>query len=238
MGSPPTSTSGFACGAGTFPPSAPGGQDWALSSRRMGATECELIRDGFLAQPVNALSSLVLIVAGIVIVRRHRGNRMASVLGAIVALVGLGSFLFHGPQVEGSQLLHDWANVSAATAVASWAWAPRSGWSPTTPLRITVVAAVLSLAVLGSWIEAGPWLLAVAAVAAGWGLATRGRVALAAAAAFVAGAVLLVLGRTGGPLCDPASAWQPHAGWHLLAAIGFVLVAATLGRISHEATIG
>ena len=37
-----------------------------------------------------------------------------------------------------------------------------------------------------------------------------------------------LFGRTGSPVCDPDSPLQPHGGWHVLTAVGFVLVAALL----------
>jgi hypothetical protein len=33
-----------------------------------------------------------------------------------------------------------------------------------------------------------------------------------------------VLGRTGAPLCDPDTLWQPHGAWHLLSAGALVLI--------------
>ncbi|NNK91684.1 MAG: hypothetical protein HKO87_04555 [Acidimicrobiia bacterium] len=194
----------------------------------MGATDCEALRDALLTQPVNALSSLVLVVAGVVIVHRHAKDRMVMLFGGTVVLVGIGSFLFHGPQLAGSRQLHDLANFTAAVALGTLAWAPRPGWGQQTPLRITVVSAVLASAVMFSWEEAGQWLVAGAALVAAVGLMRRGRNAIWGIALFGVGAVVLTLGRTGGPLCDPGSVWQPHAAWHLLAAVGFVVLADAL----------
>lgn len=41
-----------------------------------------------------------------------------------------------------------------------------------------------------------------------------------AAVWMVPAAVAYMAGRTGSPLCDPASLWQPHAVWHALSAVG------------------
>ena len=35
--------------------------------------------------------------------------------------------------------------------------------------------------------------------------------------------------RAGGPLCVPASLWQGHAAWHVLAAAALVVLAPTIG---------
>jgi hypothetical protein len=44
------------------------------------------------------------------------------------------------------------------------------------------------------------------------------------------GALLLLLGRTGGPLCAPTSRLQPHAGWHVLSAAAAAAALVTLPR--------
>ena len=77
----------------------------------IGASDCELVRDATLAQPVNALTSLAYVVAGAVVIasarRRHRPFVAAMVFGSCVIAIGIGSVLFHGPQPAGSRLLHD-----------------------------------------------------------------------------------------------------------------------------------
>jgi hypothetical protein len=79
---------------------------------RMGCSDCERIRDGWLAQPVNALTSLAFVgAAGVVLARTWRPAqaRHAEVVGytAVLALVGAGSVAFHGPQPPGAQAMHD-----------------------------------------------------------------------------------------------------------------------------------
>ena len=79
--------------------------------RELGETDCETLGNGWLAQPVNALSSLAYSLIGIAIVLsvlrsdRPRGDPIVYA-GCLVA-VGLGSVAFHGPQLSGSQLMHD-----------------------------------------------------------------------------------------------------------------------------------
>lgn len=46
-----------------------------------------------------------------------------------------------------------------------------------------------------------------------------GRTARVGAAALTAGLAAYGVGRTGGPLCRPDSLLQPHAAWHVLAAV-------------------
>ena len=83
----------------------------AATGDGIGASDCELVRDATLAQPVNALTSLAYVVAGAVVIasarRRHRPFVAAMVFGSCVIAIGIGSVLFHGPQPAGSRLLHD-----------------------------------------------------------------------------------------------------------------------------------
>ena len=79
---------------------------------RMGATDCERLRSGPVAQPVNTLTSLGYVAgAGIVLRRVGRGNpdghHPVMVYSALLALVGVGSVAFHGPQPAGAKLMHD-----------------------------------------------------------------------------------------------------------------------------------
>jgi hypothetical protein len=57
-------------------------------------------------------------------------------------------------------------------------------------------------------------------------LATCGVLALLAVGAFA-------LGRTGSPLCDPATLLQPHAAWHVLAAATLTAWALLLWPVDH-----
>ena len=88
---------------------APGAGD---ARGRMGATDCERLRAGPVAQPVNTLTSLGYVAgAGMVLCRVGRGNpdgrRPVVVYSALLALVGAGSVAFHGPQPAGAKLMHD-----------------------------------------------------------------------------------------------------------------------------------
>ena len=77
-----------------------------LLADELGGSDCETIGDGFFAQPINALTSFGFVVAGLIIA--VRGIRVggparwpAVAYGAILALVGLGSVAFHGPNPPG-----------------------------------------------------------------------------------------------------------------------------------------
>ena len=107
----------------------------------LGASDCEALRDGWLGQPVNALSSLSYALAGAYVLRR--GGSQASAL-ALVA-VGVGSVLYHGPMPPGAELAHDGSIVAlAATVPVAWRRASL-GWPPTAALVAGVAAIVVNL---------------------------------------------------------------------------------------------
>lgn len=56
---------------------------------------CERLDASFWAEPANAATNAAFIVAAAVAARRHRADRPALVLAALVAVIGVGSFLFH-----------------------------------------------------------------------------------------------------------------------------------------------
>lgn len=59
---------------------------------------CERLTPDFWAEPFNAASNLAFIgaaVVGLIAARRSGGDRPVSALAALVAVIGLGSFLFH-----------------------------------------------------------------------------------------------------------------------------------------------
>ena len=106
----------------------------------MGCSDCERLRDGWLAQPVNALTSLAFVgAAGLVLARRGGpGGRHREVLAysALLALVGAGSVAFHGPQPPGAKAMHDLPipmliGLAAGTPVVrrSRRGVPAPGWS-------------------------------------------------------------------------------------------------------------
>jgi hypothetical protein len=77
----------------------------------LGGSDCEVFHDGWLAQPVNAWSSLAFAVAGVCVLVRARSAdvdvRLCVVGGASLVLVAAGSFGYHGPQTPGSHFAHD-----------------------------------------------------------------------------------------------------------------------------------
>lgn len=127
---------------------------------RMGCSDCERLRDGWLAQPVNALTSLAFVAAAGVVLARTGGpgGRRREVLtySALLALVGAGSVAFHGPQPPGARVMHDWP-IPMLLALAggtplvrrSRGRAPLPGWSRRRGSALAGVAGAAGLAYAG-----------------------------------------------------------------------------------------
>lgn len=77
---------------------------------QIGGSDCEVIGNGLLAQPVNALTSAVYIATGLAVWWRMPAEqrwRAGGLYSLLLVLVGVGSVLYHGPQLPGSQQAHD-----------------------------------------------------------------------------------------------------------------------------------
>ena len=77
----------------------------------LGASDCERVTEGLLAQPTNAITSLGFALAGgWLMARALRGPQRRVepfVFGASVVTTGVGSFLYHGPQPPHADAVHD-----------------------------------------------------------------------------------------------------------------------------------
>jgi len=80
----------------------------------LGGSDCEALHDGWLGQPVNAVSSLAYVVAGAYVLRRGGPTTVAASLAA----VGVGSVLYHGPMSAGAGVVHDGSIVAMGAALA------------------------------------------------------------------------------------------------------------------------
>lgn len=85
---------------------------------RLGGSDCEQALAGLLAQPINALSSLAFIPAGVLTVvaaRRATGRPRLQLIAYAVLLiaVGVGSFAYHGPQPAWAGRGHDGSIILA-----------------------------------------------------------------------------------------------------------------------------
>ena len=205
----------------------------ALSSLLVGmaTSDCEAIRDAWLAQPANAWSSGAYLLAGVYLVIRDRAVAAATPAPTPVVLtlgaVAVGSFLYHGPQPAWGDAVHDGtiALLLGTLACRGGASGPTQG--PYRPilvvllLALVVAAAVLVVAMPRSVATVHGALAGIVAIRT-WRTLRRSGATPAAhvtLAALAVGLVLFAVGRSGGPLCEPRSLVQPHAGWHVATAV-------------------
>jgi hypothetical protein len=201
-----------------------------------GAGDCEALRPGLLAQPVNALTSLAYVAVGAELLnrdapgRRPETSQLSPVFGALLITDGIGGVAFHGPGNRSAKWLHDVALVGTLAFIGlhDAALLMRTPGRPElagTILAVTGLGAVLAIRPTGTnaaaamaGATAAGLELAVLATAPGRGQVhlrpSRRRAALLLAAA----AAIHLLSRTGGPLCRPNRLVQGHGVWHLLTA--------------------
>jgi hypothetical protein len=210
----------------------------------LGAGDCERLRDGLVAQPVNTASALAYLLAAAWLARQGARREAAArretlAFGLAVAAAGVGSVDFHGPGSPAARWLHDaglaaavsfvavhdLARLAGARRLAVPAWAATAGAGGLL-LAVAPAAGGALAGALGLLVAAGEVALwrrgdRGARVAAATSRGDRGADAAAyraGVAALAVGAACWWLGRTGGPLCDPDSPLQGHAAWHLLTA--------------------
>lgn len=174
------------------------------------AADCELIRFDLLGQPVNTITTLAFVVAGIWLLRRASSRWV----GIALIATGFGSFLFHGPMPAWSEWAHDvtLAWLIVAVGALGGRWEARS-----------LILALLALGIVFAVAPglADPIAIALTLIVVGSIILSRRSVNELAPLAFVAAvAVLGRLGSTAGPLCDPGSPFQLHGLWHVGAAVG------------------
>jgi hypothetical protein len=198
-----------------------------LVSLVVSASDCEALRATWPQQPVNAWSSLAFVAAGGLLLARGR-SRDTRLVGMATALVGIGSLLFHGDHNGFSGWLHDWS-IAALLLFLVLSTIER-------PIRpVAVVGAVGGVAILSAvapgwsnWLHAG--LVVVFLAREVLMLRDRSQPASALVAVFiVGGALLTILGRTGGPWCASGAVFQPHAGWHVLVAAAIIAYSVSRG---------
>lgn len=215
---------------------------------------CEPLADGLLQEPVAAVSSLAFVVSGAVIAAQYRrAQRRATADGAVrtragrralgypalVAGIGIGSFVQHGPDPAYSDLVHDLPLLAtlafvAADSAAALTRRHRHGWWWAVP-TVALVPLILAAPRAGDLAQ-----VAVAAVAVvSTLLRARNRPSERrpiswAVSLLAVGSLVGTLSRAGGPLCVPDSLWQGHAVWHVLAAMALVILAPVVQARSPE----
>jgi hypothetical protein len=193
------------------------------------ATLCERYRAGFLGQPASAVTSVAFVVAGagILIARSRSGIGISVrdrqvVYSLLVAGIGLGSFIQHGPHPDWQAYAHDLPLAAVLVFVAADAVCDLAGRELSDGWWLLPSAAMVPVV---AWGSAASTVVQAAMAAAAIGLSlvrVRWRpqlrkpviTALVTAAAGVA--ISRLIDRTA--LWRPDSIMQGHAAWHLLAA--------------------
>jgi hypothetical protein len=198
---------------------------------------CERLGPGFWAEPLNAVSNGAFLVAAVVgwtaLRRGGHADAYVAALAALVAVIGVGSFLFH-------TFANGWSFIADTAPITLFIYTYLAlalrrffalGWMAAGGILVLFLAASLPVQVLTRPLLAGsaaylPALLAL--LVTGSILARRphpaGRYLLAAGAVFLASLTLRTLD---GPLC-PTLPFGTHFLWHLLnaATLTILLVAA------------
>jgi hypothetical protein len=204
--------------------------------RELGETDCETLGTGWLAQPVNALSSLAYSLIGIGIglsaLRSNRPRHGSLVYAGCLVAVGLGSVAFHGPQLSGSQLMHDLPILLTVLFMLNHDHVllqPDSGRELATFAGVALAAVALAV-VIPAVVAPLTIGVAVAVVVAEVVIHRRhlrqvdiSRQRRGSAAIAVVGGASWLLGRSNSPLCEPDAWYQLHGLWHMLSAVVFGL---------------
>jgi hypothetical protein len=214
-----------------------------MPARPLGESDCECVHEGWLAQPVNALSSLAYAAAGTALLIRARrrppdGGRppdglgrsapgstpgWLGIYGLATAANGVGGLAYHGPGGPLSRWLHDAALLATLGVVTTAEVGEATGTEIDRRHAAAAAAAGAALAVVPSVSRAaqvGLGLGAAAAdVTAGMLGETRRPRHVSLGLIWIAAAAVNAATRTGGPLCRPRSVLQGHAAWHALTAL-------------------
>lgn len=210
---------------------------------------CERLSEGLLAEPVSAVTSLAFVVAALVIARppADPGGPASGpadgdgpvpsrlVLAVLVAGIGVGSAIQHGPDPAWSDLAHDLPLLAtlafvAADAVADLTDRRRRWWWWSVP-TVGLVPLILGAPRVGDLAQVAVAVVAVALTLLRARDRPRSTRAIVWSVGLLAvGATIGALSRSGGPLCDPDTIWQGHAAWHVLASAALVVLAPVVGR--------
>lgn len=217
---------------------------------------CELTGGTPWAEPLSTWTSLAFVLAGaaVVLAARRPGpgthpapgvadavgaaSRLRVAFGVLVALIGVGSVVQHGPSPSWNPVAHDPPLLGALALVAADAVADLTGrrlrtwwWLAPTLLGVVLAAVAVPASTAAQVVAAG---VAVAASAArAWRRPAVRRRTVAALVLVAVGSTAGTLTRPGWPLCDADGALglalPGHAVWHVLAATALWVLAPTLG---------
>ena len=206
-----------------------------MRAHPLGESDCECVHEGWLAQPVNALSSMAYTAAGAALLIRARrraqdgqdGRDAApgwlGIYGLATAANGLGGLAYHGLGGPLSRWLHDAALLATLGVVTTAEVGEATGTDIDQRHAAAAAAAGAALAVVPSVSRAAQIGLGLGAAAADVTAGALGdsphprRVSLGLI--WIGAGAVNAATRTGAPLCRPRSNLQGHAVWHALTAL-------------------
>ena len=199
---------------------------------------CEHYRAGFLGQPVSAVTSAAFVVAsaGILVTRprstiacAERARHQQTVFALLVAGIGVGSFIQHGPHPDWQVYAHDLPLAGVLAFAAADAASDLIGRELSPTWWLVPSAAMVPIVAAGSRASTiAQAILAIAAIGLNV-LRARRRpvlrkpVTMALLAAAVGAVTSSVMDRPA--LCRPESVVQGHGVWHVLASAALWLLA-------------
>jgi hypothetical protein len=221
------------------------------------AEACEPYGGGFWGQPASSVTSLAFIVAAAAVLVGRRGGSGRVPYALIVAAVGVGSVIQHGPNPDWQAFAHDLPMAALLAFVAvdaasdlfghprtdtHWGWSTTfaGGWrralsgDPRTAWWWVIPTVAMVPAVAIGWLASVIVQVTLAIVAVGLSL-WRARVRPALRRTLLTALVILGVGALIGTLtertslCQPDSLLQGHAAWHVLAALALWWLAPAIG---------
>lgn len=132
----------------------------AVATGDLGGTDCEALRSGLVAQPVNTASSLAYVAAGGWAASRlgrvpRRDRWWAAAYAGLLVLIGVGSVDFHGPQSAIAKPMHD-APIAGllllALAIAVRGWRRYGNPVPGLTRRLAIILVAVAVAAPTSFV--------------------------------------------------------------------------------------
>lgn len=112
---------------------------------------CERVDASWWAEPLNALTNLAFVLAGLLIMRQRHGRSM--LLGMLIVAIGIGSFLFHTHANRLTGLI-DVAFIGIYLATYAWLW-PLVVWQKSGALQVASVIALAGMILLTTLVNQG-----------------------------------------------------------------------------------
>jgi len=213
---------------------------------------CDPYATGFLREPANAISSAAFVLAGAgILIASQPGvagsgelvSHRRTVFALLVASVGVGSFIQHGPHPEWQAYAHDLPLAAVLVFVATDAAADLTGRELSNRWWLVPSATLVPVVALGA--TASTIAQAVLAAAAIGGNLLRAARRPVLRRVLISALVIAAAGVTIGSPSDPTSLCRAdgllprHAIWHVLAAAALWRLATVIGarRASSQAEV-